>query len=298
MKYKFHLAKSSKKHTCPRCGRRTFVPYVDAEERPVNVEIYGRCDRENNCQYILYPRGQATAPTPTPQAPQAPMRLNVKPTTAMDTKLFKWALTLVSLPDAITAWQKYKVGREGDSVIFWQIDEKGEVHAGKIIPYGADGHRRKDTTPTRWAHKTAKYKPYIQGAELEQCFFGQHLLTEGGQEVIIVESEKTAVMMSIFDARGRTYLATGGSGNLAKLCERATEKGLFLHKKIILVPDNGQAKNWQKIGIKYGFILEDICEHCSIVGCDILDLNEIIRKEPNKILEDEKIWELLDKLNK
>ena len=124
------------------------------------------------------------------------------------------------------------------------------------------------------------------------------LLTPDVKEVCIVESEKPAVMMSVFDARGRTYLATGGSGNLNNLCEKAVKRGLFLHKKVILIPDNGQAKNWQKTALKYGFIVENICENCSEVGCDILDLNEWIRKEPKKILNDEKIKRLLDNLNK
>lgn len=301
--YNYHLSRQVRKYICPQCGKKTFTPYCDKNDNIVNLAIYGRCDRENNCGYIKYPHGlqkPKNEPKNDPKKALEPMRLNVIPQIDLESNLFRWALTLIPLPDAIKAWQRYKVGKAGQFVIFWQINEKGEVHAGKLIPYSDDGHRRKDngTPPTMWVHKVPKYKPFIMGEDLDQCFFGQHLLTPDVKEVCIVESEKTAIMMSVFDARGRTYLATGGSGNLNNLCEKAVKRGLFLHKKVILIPDNGQIKNWQKTALKYGFIMNDICDNCSEVGCDILDLNEWIRKEPKKILNDEKIKRFVDNLNK
>ena len=40
-------------------------------------------------------------------------------------------------------WQ-YCVGRWGDRVCFWQIDEQGRPRGGKLMRYGLNGKRDKD----------------------------------------------------------------------------------------------------------------------------------------------------------
>ncbi|MDD3568518.1 MAG: DUF6371 domain-containing protein [Bacteroidales bacterium] len=49
--YRFILDKSSKKHVCPDCGKRTFVRYIDLSTGDYAPEQYGRCDRESKCSY-------------------------------------------------------------------------------------------------------------------------------------------------------------------------------------------------------------------------------------------------------
>ena len=53
--FKYHFDKSSKKFNCPQCGKKTFVKYVDIETGHYADERYGKCDRKNKCDYMLYP---------------------------------------------------------------------------------------------------------------------------------------------------------------------------------------------------------------------------------------------------
>lgn len=53
--YRYILEKSSRKHTCPVCGKRRFVQYIDTKTGEYIPKKYGRCDREINCGYYLNP---------------------------------------------------------------------------------------------------------------------------------------------------------------------------------------------------------------------------------------------------
>ena len=91
---------------------------------------------------------------------------------------------------------KYVVGTaEGKKVIFWQIDHIGHVRGGKIMQYDpATGKRDRDIKPT-WTHTVGK----LPNFNLCQCWFGEHLLSKRpGAPVAIVESEKTAMIASLY----------------------------------------------------------------------------------------------------
>ena len=52
--YRFTLGRQ--KTICPRCGHRDFKPYIDmATGEPLDVNVCGRCNRENSCRYHLRP---------------------------------------------------------------------------------------------------------------------------------------------------------------------------------------------------------------------------------------------------
>src|SRR5690554_2178150 len=53
--YRYKLDKSSKKHNCPQCGKKRFVKYIDEETGQYLPDHYGRCDREDECNYLLDP---------------------------------------------------------------------------------------------------------------------------------------------------------------------------------------------------------------------------------------------------
>ena len=53
--FKYLLDKSSKKHICPSCNKRTFVLYIDTITGEYLPTDFGRCDREQNCNYHKAP---------------------------------------------------------------------------------------------------------------------------------------------------------------------------------------------------------------------------------------------------
>jgi hypothetical protein len=80
------------------------------------------------------------------------------------------------------------------STVFWQIDDKEQIHAGKIMQYRFTGKRVKEPTIMLTGCKAFKEPEF----NLSQCLFGLHRITEDYQKTIaIVESEKTAIVMSI-----------------------------------------------------------------------------------------------------
>ena len=100
----------------------------------------------------------------------------------------------------VSAANRYRLGssKEG-GVIFWEIDAQQRVHTGKIMYYQSDCHRDKQHTPT-WVHSLMKSQ-LPADYELQHCLFGLHLLCPAdcsatGQKIAIVESEKTAVILS------------------------------------------------------------------------------------------------------
>ena len=53
--FKYTLDKTSKKHICVNCNKRSFVLYVDTETGNYLTDDFGRCDRSTNCGYHKAP---------------------------------------------------------------------------------------------------------------------------------------------------------------------------------------------------------------------------------------------------
>ncbi len=281
-KYRFELIKGSKKTYCPACNKKRFVPYVYAGTNREVGPQYGRCDREQSCGYHLYPRGVNNPDTatfapidrrPVIQLPKYRFNIDILAP-------FPWRFNpmaayyvgngLVASNDLDHAADLYNVGTSGQTsrwVIFPQIDEKKQVRTAKAIAYNSDGHRDHGSHP-QWLHKRAR-----ESGELEQCFFGLHLLAglPDKSRVYIVESEKTALIMSaVF---GWTWLATGGAGNLANMAAGAM-KELKRHE-VVIIPDVGQFARWRGVypSNKAAWIDIDLLFNCND-GDDILDVLE------------------------
>jgi hypothetical protein len=133
------------------------------------------------------------------------------------------------------------------------MDHTGNIRSGKIMNYDtATGKRQKnkDGKPLiHWAHSVLKIPNY----NLKQCLFGLHLLNETTKQVAIVESEKTALIMSI-EFPEYTWMSTGSLQGF-KYEYLAPLKG----KDIIAFPDKGGYDKWQKTAEKLnekGFEIE------------------------------------------
>lgn len=274
--YKWTLRKGGGKLICPHCGQRRFVPYVSsADGRTLAGPEYGRCDREQNCGYQRYP-GKEVDPgkiEPVEYKPQPPLRFYpAAVVTDTQTPLFDYVAKLLGVGNAIEIWNRYKIGRDGQRTVFWQIAKDGTIRAGKSIPYLPNGHRDKaDRYPANWLHKSKAWDGLHQGAELQQCYFGEHLLNENPDaKVVIVESEKTAAVLSQI-SHGWVWLASGGSQGLKNPDKNKALDG----REVWLLPDNGQYWNWATVAHENGWQIFDALEkEPTFPGCDILDLLE------------------------
>lgn len=262
-KYQYHLFKGSRKWVCPECGKKTFVCYVD-DENNVLHESVGRCDREQKCQYHYTPKQyfkdngwmEDAERTPHPR----PKRQHINqapPPTYIDPWAMKCTLgwykdnNLIAYLDRLfeqgavsdMIW-KYFIGTSDHwqgSTVFWQVDRFGRIRTGKVMQYDrANGKRVKEpSNRVSWMHKVLG----MQDFNLSQCLFGEHLLSSNPDaKVVVVESEKTAVILSGL-LQGCVCLAVGGCGNLSpKICEP------LRGRDVVLLPDNGKYQKWSEKG--------------------------------------------------
>lgn len=144
-----------------------------------------------------------------------------------------------------SAFWSYRVGFSAKERIngcfacstFPSIDIDGNVHKVKIIPFPiGDHHRIKDKVSKRpFDMKT------IQGENAPGCYFGLHLLPlYPGKHIAIVESEKTALVASIFYPQF-LWIATQGKGYLDK--HRAE---VLRGRVLVLFPDRDALEDSEK----------------------------------------------------
>ena len=166
---------------------------------------------------------------------------------SLESGFAKFLLQTVGEKTAKAVVEKYLLGVWEGDVIFWQIDQNFRVRHGEIIKYNSEGKRRK--------MNSYRHVKNID-CQLEQCLFGEHLGVENDLPYAIVESAKTAVIMSII-LPCFNWSATNSAGQLEKKCKA------LVGKKVTLFPDHNQYdknSNWKATGDKYGFKVSRDCE--------------------------------------
>lgn len=275
--FKYQLRKGGRKMVCPQCGQRRFVPYVLTEDNETIVNPdWGRCDRENSCGYWMKPSGNVQVPEAKVVAPVEPLRfLGIFGEFETKNSLLPYASWLIGSGNAEFAFERYHVKScYGDWCLFWQVAKDGSVRAGKAIRY-VNGHRDKtQKPPVRWLHKDKRFKKFFKGEVLEQCFFGEHLLdgVAEGTKVAVVESEKTALLMSAIRPQ-YIWLAAGGSCNLSNPSKNKVLDGY----DVTVFPDNGMFIKWRQIALPKGWKVNEVClpqRDGMKEGYDVLDLYE------------------------
>lgn len=152
------------------------------------------------------------------------------------------------------------------ATVFWQIDSNKNVRTGRIMLYYASSGRRVKYpfNHVNWVHTELQKANIITEFNLSQCFFGEHqfLFDKQNKPVAIVESEKTAVIASVF-LPDYIWLAAGGINGLSM------EKCKVLSgKKVLLVPDLKAYHKWQEEAHK---IKAEVS--CQIIVSDLLEKN-------------------------
>lgn len=161
-------------------------------------------------------------------------------------------------PDTSIAdlFRKYKVyGKYDNWTLFWYIDIHGNIRSGKWMKYLTNGRRDKNST-TSWEHKKRdingeKYPDFV----FSQCFFGEHILSEDVRKpVAIVESEKTALIASIFIDK-YIWIACGSkNGLIRQKCE------VLANRSVTLFPDLGAYDLWSEKAKEFNFNISDHLE--------------------------------------
>lgn len=281
--YKYELMKGSRRYICPKCQKKEFKVYVKTGTNIVVDETkYGRCNRQNSCGYFRYPDTNEDWTPPqfvyTPPKPLDYVPKDVVEATFNQYKTNVFFMFLVKTFGMEVAYQlrdDYNIGTaKGGGTIFWQEDRKGNVRTGKVMYYHPNGKRIKERN-SWFLHSRIK-----ENFNYRQCFFGLHLTTPD-KPVALCESEKTAIMMSVFEP-GYTWIASGGS-------EMLNDERLFELPRLDMVyPDNKQFNKWeQKTRIftdRQMDISVDEAVNNGILkeGDDILDLY-LAREKKNKL---------------
>ena len=239
---------------CPNCHHKTLVRYIDSESNQYINDDVGRCDREVKCGYHFSAKQyfEANRFFGVKYASNSHFKPQIKPilkTHYVCSDVLKSTLksprnaSLISFLESKfgevetnKVISKYQLGAVESDIVFWQIDTSNRVRTGKIMKYDSHtGKRVKGAPPTNitWAHKHF----YKEGFNYVQCLFGENLIYGNSHTIAVVESEKTAIISSLFYP-DKIWVATGGIGNF-KLIEAL--KG----RKVIVYPDLGCYEKWR-----------------------------------------------------
>lgn len=272
----------STRHTCPQCRKpRELTRYVDTVTGELLPEHVGKCNRADACGYHYPPRdyfrdngtrpaeADGAAWTPNPEPPQVPQYAHTRTEVAAlranperNTLAAYWRGRIghkiwddVAKAYALGTWPS---GSLAGAAVFWQVDQLGNVRAGKVMLYdSATGKRRKDVRSNSFVHYEQTGR---NAAELNvgQCLFGEHLLKSWPMDkpVAVVESEKTAMIAAAL-MPSFMWVAVGSVGafTLARLQP-------LTGRKVLAFPDLSRDGNaftkWREKAVEIGHLFDAV----------------------------------------
>lgn len=250
------------RYRCPVCQQKdkTFTLYIDNETMEHVHPTVGRCNRESSCSNHYTPKQYFQDNNISFDLPQLktynskPVIIETKSISFIPVKVLKASLN----PEVfgLNHFVKYLINLFGVDVtnklistyfiatskhwngatVFWQIDIKGKIRTGKIMLYSPiTGKRIKEPfNRIHWVHKALKQPEF----ELKQCLFGEHLLIDKTMPVAVVESEKTAIIASVYLPQF-IWLAAGSLTNL-----NADKCSILKGRTVTLFPDLQGYDKW------------------------------------------------------
>lgn len=310
------------RHTCRACNeRKTFALYLDTKTGEYLPEQYGKCNRADKCGYHLSPYHDGYSQTMWEQEKgnrseflnnwkTTNLQPHAKPISFISFEIFKqnlksykqnnfvkFLIDLFGNEIAAGLISKYFIGTSKHwpgATIFWQIDVTGKIRSGKIMLYSlTTGKRVKEPfSHFTWVHSAIKQPEF----QLKQCFYGEHLLKGNKKPVAIVESEKTAIIASVYFPQFIWIAAGSLNGLNVEKCEVLKDRDVVLYSDLSKPkPDKPtafevwtiKAKELSNIG---RFIVNDLLE-CKadeaqrIEGSDLADY--LIKFDYKKFIEAE-----------
>lgn len=299
------------RHTCPKCNnKRCLSRYIDTEKQIEFPSYVGRCDREQKCTYHFTPHdyfeqnpfekdryaSQRTF-APTKKGYAKPIETSYIETSLMENslklysnnRLYQFLSSQFGDDKTMGLMRKYKVGTSkywNGATVFWQIDNNNQIRTGKIMLYNPlDGKRIKvPHNHITWVHSLLNIKDF----NLQQCFFGEHLLQQDkNKPIALVESEKTALVASYYLPQ-YLWIASGGKNG----CFKTQNLSVLKERDVILFPDLGATSYWQdkmllmeSIGIKaqlFDYLETHASEQDRKEGYDIADY--LLKVKPDEAI--------------
>jgi hypothetical protein len=262
MRYRYALlpySGPSSRKTCPSCGdKREFAPYIDNVTRELLPDHVGRCNNELKCGYhysakqffedkgSFQPLKRINMPEPVKPTNYLPIEILEKSLSSYSkNNFFLFLCKLFGEVAALDLYKRYLIGTSKHwpgANIFWQIDNKERIRTGKIMHYSPiTGKRTRDRFDhINWVHKVLKMADF----NYKQCFFGEHLLSEfPNHEVCIVESEKTAIISSVYFPQF-IWIATGGKAGCRWFDKEVSR--VLIDRIVTLYPDSDAFEVWKQ----------------------------------------------------
>ena len=162
-----------------------------------------------------------------------------------------------------------KSGYLENATLFPYIDYSNNFQTAKIVKYNSKtGKRIKADFSNSWFHAYSPIKKQLglsdKITKRITCFFGEHLVAHNNKPIVIVEAEKTAIILSLI-FKDIVFIASGGLGKLKSL-----KYDFLLNRDVFVYPDNG-AKEWFEIGKKRNWFVSEILENKGTKGSDAVD---------------------------
>ena len=277
------------RHDCPSCkAKLSFTLYLDGNtHKPIHDNV-GKCNRESKCGYHYTPKqyfidnpdskktsqyssnttnvGIRSTPSPSGRVGVGSIPFSyVENSASYKSNFVRFLCEFLTVEQMTLIGENYALGAtKNKEVIFWQIDIHGKVRTGKIMQYNPETGRRlkHESGAIDWVHNKLKKSCTLpQDFNLQQCFFGEHLLTlYPDKTVAIVESEKSALIASaVFP--NLIWLAAGNLNGLSvEKCQVLKSRSVFLF------PDLGAFEKWSDKAI----LLKKQC-NCKISVSTLLE---------------------------
>jgi len=293
------------RHDCPACkAKLSFTLYLDGNtHKPIHDDV-GKCNRETKCGYHYTPKqyfidnpdskkttqyssntpnvDMRSTPSPSGRAGVGFIPFSfVENSASYKSNFVRFLCEFLTVEQMTLIGENYALGAtKNKEVIFWQIDIHGKVRTGKMMQYNSETGRRikHESGAIDWVHNKLKQKKQLlDDFNLQQCFFGEHLLKIYPEKpVAIVESEKSAIIASMIMPE-LLWLAAGNLNGLS------IEKAKVLKgRDVTLFPDLGGFEKWSEKAriiekecdckINISTLLEDIATpEAKANGFDIAD---------------------------
>ncbi|MCG8858899.1 DUF6371 domain-containing protein [Tenacibaculum finnmarkense] len=256
--YRYILEKyngTKSRYNCPNCNKiGQFTRYIDTQTNEHLNDAVGVCSRLVKCGYHYKPKQYfqdnntfetkavsfvRKPPPPKPATTYFNAEVMNKSLSSKAPNFFLDYLNTLWFEEVVIKLaKKYNIGTSNKwngATTFWQQDINGKIRSGKTMLYDPETGKRvkKPYNHIGWEHSK------IDNFNLEQCYFGEHLLNEDkNKPIAICESEKTAIICSIYLPEF-IWLACGSLNNLSEAKTKVL-KG----RNVVLFPDAGCYDNW------------------------------------------------------